>query len=208
MTYLRGILEMDSCPHCGKANPTLSLNGSFLTTKDHKEQNDRWWGFYICNSCGGIVTASAPRNPPESNRPHNKPITEIYPNIPKIDVSIPDKPREFLRQAQSSLNAPSGAIMLSASAIDAILKEKGYIDGSLYERIEKAATDHLITKEMSKWAHQVRLDANEQRHADEDVGLPNENDAKLTFDFAMAFAEYLFVLPSRVTRGIANAKGS
>ena len=155
----------------------------------------------VCKRSGMLSVKS-------NGKSQNKPITEIYPNIPKIDVSIPDKPREFLRQAQSSLNAPSGAIMLSASAIDAILKEKGYIDGSLYERIEKAATDHLITKEMSKWAHQVRLDANEQRHADEDVGLPNENDAKLTFDFAMAFAEYLFVLPSRVTRGIANAKGS
>ena len=59
---------------------------------------------------------------------------------------------------------------------------------------------------MAQWAHQIRLDANEQRHADKDIGLPTQDEAKLTFDFAMAFAEYLFVLPSRVTRGIANAQ--
>ena len=129
-------------------------------------------------------------------------ILEIYPSIPTISESIPERPREYLRQAQSSLHTPAGAIMLSASAVDAMLKEKGYVDDSLHDRIDKAAKDHLITDEMAKWAHQVRLDANEQRHADKNVGLPTNEDAKLTFDFAMAFAEYLFVLPSKVTRGI------
>ena len=56
--------------------------------------------------------------------------------------------------------------MLSASSIDAMLKSKGYKKGNLYKRIEKAAEDHLITSEMAKWAHQVRLGANDERHAD------------------------------------------
>lgn len=47
-----------------------------------------------------------------------------------------------------------------------VLKEKGYKDGSLHKRIEKAASDHLITKDMSDRAHPVRLEANDQRHAD------------------------------------------
>ena len=58
---------------------------------------------------------------------------------------------------------------------------------------------------MAKWAHQVRLDANAQRHADKDVGLPTKEDAKLTFDYAIALAEYLFVLPSKANRRIAPA---
>ncbi len=98
--------------------------------------------------------------------------------------------------------------MLSASAVDAMLKEKGYTKDSLYKRIDQAAADHLITDAMAKWAHEIRLDANEQRHADVSATLPTDKDAKLTFDFAIAFAEYLFVLPSKVASGITDATAS
>jgi hypothetical protein len=47
--------------------------------------------------------------------------------------------------------------MLSAGAVDAMLKAKGFVQGSLYERIDEAATKGLITADMTKWAHQVRL---------------------------------------------------
>ena len=110
----------------------------------------------------------------------------------------------FLQQAMESLHAPAGAVMLAGSAVDSMLKLKGYTEGSLYARIEKAATDHLITKEMAAWAHEVRLDANDQRHADESASLPTDKDAKRVIDFTSAFAEFLFVLPSRVQRGIGK----
>jgi hypothetical protein len=71
-----------------------------------------------------------------------------------------------------SLGQPVGSVMLSTSAIDAMLKVEGYTEGTLYARIDKAAEDHVITDDMVKWAHQVRLDANDQRHADEGAGLP------------------------------------
>ena len=95
--------------------------------------------------------------------------------------------------------------MVCASAVDAMLKAKEYTDGRLYTRIDKAADDHLLTPEMAKWAHQVRLDANEQRHADEQAPLPSTEDARRAIDFAKALAELLFVLPARVQRGIVEA---
>jgi len=198
-------LMLDSCPHCGRAKPTLVLACNWIESKSHDGSDWRFWGIYSCTTCGGIVTAGGPTAGGDAR---DTLIFEIYPSIPTISDSIPEKPREFLRQAQSSLHTPAGAIMLSASAVDAMLKEKGYVDDSLHDRIDKAAKDHLITDEMAKWAHQIRLDANEQRHADKDVGLPTNEDGKLTFNFAMAFAEYLFVLPSRVTHGIADATAS
>jgi len=96
--------------------------------------------------------------------------------------------------------------MLAASAVDAMLKSKGYKEGTLNARINQAANDHLITDDMAKWAHQIRLDANEQRHADEQAPLPNDNDARRCIDFALALAQFLFVLPSRVTKGLADTK--
>ncbi len=82
-----------------------------------------------------------------------------------------------------------------------MLKEKGYKKWNLHERILAAAHDHLITEEMATWANEVRLDANAQRHADEAAPLPTEADAGTTVDFAMALAEFMFVLPARVKRG-------
>jgi metal-dependent HD superfamily phosphatase/phosphodiesterase len=90
--------------------------------------------------------------------------------------------------------------MLSAIAVDSMLKIKGFKAGSLKQRIDEAATNHLITSEMAAWVHDVRLDANEQRHADENVSLPNDVDAKKSVSFALALAEFLFVLPARVER--------
>ena len=96
--------------------------------------------------------------------------------------------------------------MLAASAVDAMLKAKGYKDDSLYARINQAVTDHLITKDMGKWAHDVRLDANDQRHVDDKAALPTEADAKRVVEFTKSLAMFLFVLPAMVTRGIKEAE--
>lgn len=92
--------------------------------------------------------------------------------------------------------------MLTASAVDAMLKAKGYTEGSLYARIDKAVQAHVITEDMGKWAHAVRLDANDQRHADEAAAMPEEADAKKSTDFASALGQFLFTLPARVSRGL------
>ena len=95
--------------------------------------------------------------------------------------------------------------MLSASAVDAMLKQKSYLEGSLHSRINQAAENHLITQEMAQWAHEVRLDANIERHADQSEELPSADDARKTVEFASALAEFIFVLPSRIQRGIESA---
>ena len=67
--------------------------------------------------------------------------------------------------------------------------------------VSNAARLHLITNEMAIWAHEVRLDANDVRHADENAPLPDVNDAKKCVEFTKAIAMFLFGLPSMVERG-------
>ena len=98
--------------------------------------------------------------------------------------------------------------MLCASAVDAMLKEKGLRDGGLYPRIEAAIKSGLITADMGKWAHEVRLDANDERHADVDASAATETDARKCIDFAKALAEILFVLPARIQRGLEGKTGT
>lgn len=131
----------------------------------------------------------------------NAEITDMWPAPQSVAETLPQRARDFLSQAISSLHAPAGAVMLTASAVDAMLKEKGYKTGSLNARIDQAVADNLITNEMAAWAHEIRLDANDQRHADETAPLPSEADAKKVIEFANALAQFLFVLPARVERG-------
>jgi hypothetical protein len=58
---------------------------------------------------------------------------------------------------------------------------------------------------MGDWAHHVRLEANDQRHADKNAGFPTQEQAEQSIEFTEALAEILFVLPSRVRRGIDRA---
>jgi hypothetical protein len=89
-----------------------------------------------------------------------------------------------------------------------MLKAKNLKTGALYDRITEALEQNLITAEMAEWAHDVRLDANDQRHADEEAPLPTSDRAQKCVDFAMALGEFLYVLPARVERGRASAKPS
>lgn len=195
-------LPLPRCPHCNIAKPSLNF-GASITTADDRERNVRNWYLYKCSVCGGVTMATSDvfdaRNASMSD------VLEVWPAPQTVHDSIPQRARTFLQQAISSIAAPSGAVMLAASAVDAMLKDKGLKEGNLYTRIGKAAAEHLITAEMAEWAHEVRLDANDQRHADEEGPMPDEADARKSIEFTLALAQFLFVLPARVADGRARA---
>ena len=188
-------LNLPRCPHCSIALPRLmgEFGGPHQTT-DHQGGNGRYWRIYVCVTCGGVILAGNVGD-------ENAPVTELYPSPKQIDESIPHPASAYLQQAIDSIHAPAGAVLLAGSSIDAMLKVKGYQEGSLFTRINQAAQAHLITQEMAEWAHDIRLDANDQRHADLTQPLPNEAQAKKCVEFALALAEFLFVLPTKVQRG-------
>jgi len=196
---LLNALILDRCPHCGVASPNLAYFAD-RTTKDSEGGNERLWRFYQCSRCGGIVSAWG--------KIFGDLIGEMFPADVALDDAIPLKARTFLQQAVDSLHAPAGAVMLTASAVDAMLKEKGYKKGNLYPRINKAIEDHLITEEMGQWAHEIRLDANDQRHADENADLPDAANASKCVEFARSLAQFLFVLPAQVQRGLSSAQNT
>jgi len=130
---------------------------------------------------------------------------EMWPDSNGFSGDIPEEPLDYLKQAAETLSSPRASVLMSAGAIDAMLKAKGLADGKLYPRIERAVEQHLLTPEMGEWAHDVRLDANEQRHADVKAIPPTTEDARRCLEFAKALADILFVLPARVTRGKTSA---
>ena len=199
MPRLLSRFDLDRCPHCEVHKPNFGQHGGVINTASYENTNAREWAVYVCRHCGGAVLAYAIKGDTTGT------VKEWFPTSNGIDEAIPERAREYLKQARESLHAPAGSIMLCASAVDAMLKAKEYTKGSLNDRIKKAVENHLLTTEMGTWADEVRLDANDQRHADEEASLPSTEDARRSTDFAKALAEFLFVLPARVKRGIAEA---
>lgn len=194
-------LPLDRCPHCSIARPKLDRMWGSTETAAFNGSNKRAWSTYKCASCGGVVLVVSPNG-------SSTEISQIWPTPQIVEEIVPVKARMFLEQAIECLHAPAGAVMLTASSVDAMLKDKGYKEGSLYQRIDIAARDHLITNEMAKWAHEIRLDANDQRHADENAQLPSKEDAEKVIEFAKALTQFLYVLPDRVARrGITPKSG-
>lgn len=211
--------QIDRCPHCSVYKPHLSqvtferhMGWELIT---HAVGGDSiWWVCYQCSGCSGVLLVKFCRSEMSSDDPPSyywSPLA-FYPKaVEGANKAIPDTPRGYLDNAINTIHEPPASIMVCASSVDAMLKElkdekgekdKNYQEGSLYERIERAANEHLITKSMKEWAHEVRLDANNQRHADENMPPPTLEDAQRSIEFAKALAEYLYVLPAKVQQGM------
>ena len=193
-------LDLERCPHCSVHKPNLKRAHALQT----KAAPGRWvWGVYVCQGCGYLVVAGGPVKQKEVTA-----AVQVIPQPSVVDEAVPEPARRYLQQAGEALHTPDGATMLAASAVDALLQSKGYPDGRLYDRINRAAADHVITEDMAAWAHHVRLEANDPRHADAVRPHATRADAEQTVEFAEALAQFLFVLPARVARGVKAAGGT
>jgi hypothetical protein len=159
------------------------------------------WHVYTCESCAGLAAAATLVPVVYAQTGLTQPASWIVPAPQPISTDVPEKARRFLLQARETLSSPSASVVMSASAVDAMLKARGYKEGTLYHRIEKAETDRVLTEHMAAWAHDIRLDANDERHADEDATAKNPEDSARCLEFADALADLLFVLPARMRKG-------
>jgi hypothetical protein len=112
-------LVLDRCPHCSIAQPSLIQvrlsETNKLETQAVRDGTIRRWEMYACTFCGGVILAA-------SKAGEGLIVSEYYPRLATPDAAIPQPAREYLKQAQES--APAGAVMLCASAVDAMLKAK------------------------------------------------------------------------------------
>ncbi len=196
------------CTHCNVQSPNLTIVHQVITNVDaapnfgaKREYNG--WATYCCASCAGIILVTMPAQKIHNGEflIHASAPATAWPREQSVSDDIPERARRYLSQAISSLAQPDASILVAGSSVDAMLKAKGLNEGSLYKRIEEARNSGLITSGMADWANEVRLAANDQRHADENSEHNTLNDAKRLVDFTLALGEFLFVLPAKVQRG-------
>ena len=191
-------LLLQRCPHCGVARPMLAECRLDLPVKAHAE-----WRVFQCSACGGIVSCKWVLD--VNGRPIGDAIAFPRPRV--VSDAIPAPAKRYLEQAQRTLgDSHDAAVMVAASAVDAMLKAKGHGDGHLHSRIDAAIDAGLLTKDMGSWAHAVRHVSNDPRHADEDNPHVTMDDARLMVDFVEALGQVLFVLPRRAKEAIESAK--
>lgn len=198
-----GVLAgLSRCPHCGIAHPnmvrTALTNGVVASAIGRR---GFIWNIYSCQSCGGGVLVSTDANFPQT-------VWQIFPHQQEAHQDIPEPARKFLQQAMDTLHAPDAAAVMAGSSVDAMLKHLGLSEGSLYLRIDQAVQDHMITKAMGDWAHEIRLGSNRPRHADAENPHVSAEQAKQSVEFAEALANFLFVLTARIKRGTEAAKNA
>ncbi|MDW9787717.1 DUF4145 domain-containing protein [Sinorhizobium meliloti] len=199
------LTDVRRCPHCSIASPFLykvwsSKDAEGTPRTDNRER--KAWAVYLCRTCGGAVSAEA------YGRYLNHAASRIYPTEKQAHEDIPEIARTFLQQAYDTLHAPDAAAVMAGSAVDAMLKDKGYEKGSLYDRIDKALADNVLTHGMAEWAHSVRLGSNRPRHADAERPHVSHEEARQSVEFAEALGNFLFVLTARIERGIQAAKAA
>ncbi|UHG92531.1 DUF4145 domain-containing protein [Spirosoma oryzicola] len=194
---LDSTLKLNNCPHCWVDTPNLVSRHTLDTDSDEKDEPQKW-GVYACVRCGGVILALS--YPPSTE------VIETYPSTEVVNQALPEQVKRFLGQAMRTLSTPDASVIMSNSAVDMMLKEKGYDDpkASVYHRIIQAVTDGLLTEEMGEWAHDIRLESNNPRHADLKAIPAELSDAKRCLEFAKVLGEFLFVLPSKVKRGLKN----
>lgn len=196
---LRGLRR---CPHCGIASPSVSLISKVV----HEPLPDEsgWghgWAMYRCNSCRLVMLAQSVEGSQAQSF-----ILTLYPSPKELDPDLPERVRTYLMQATESLHAPDGAAMLAGAAVDAMLKEKGFENGSVYHRIDEALKAGVLTHDMAEWAHDVRLGSNRPRHSDSSDPHVRPAEAKQAVEFAEMLGHFLFVLPARVQQKAKLAK--
>lgn len=194
------LLGVSRCPHCGVADPNLRfLCGSKNPIQGaNSRYPQRFWSSYNCATCGGGVLVSF--------FPGAQTAAEMYPEPKEAHADIPEPARRYLQQAYETLHAPDAAAVMAGSAVDAMLKKLGLTEGSLYSRIDKAVENHIITKAMGDWAHEVRLGSNRPRHADKEDPHVTPAQAHQSVEFTEALGQFLFVLTARIERGTEDAK--
>ncbi|MFZ5963299.1 DUF4145 domain-containing protein [Thalassococcus sp. BH17M4-6] len=199
--FFKQLRNIDECPRCGIKNPLITLRTDPQTTwTAHSSGRKLLWAWYACESCAGPLSVQARQERPRASSWHL--LIEPPPWVP-FD-SLPEEAKRYLKQARQTLSSPDASILMSSSAIDAMLKARGLSEGTLFQRIEAAVIDGLITKEMSEWGHKVRLDANSIRHADTKDLPPTTEDANMVFTFADRLGEILFHIPSLVPKNLSS----
>jgi hypothetical protein len=213
-----GNVQLAICPFCYAKNPGLHLihlTDIELSLPQARLLGDQvaegacQWALYSCTSCLLCISVCIAQAWGATGRLRT---VLAFPTIVSSHSRLKDTPssaRDYLLEAERiRRDSPRSSILATATAIDHMLKHRGYKTGSLYERINAAVAAQEFPKSIGDWAHEVRLDANDIRHADEhtDPSYYSAQRADLLWRLAATISDVWFGIPAEIARGRAATK--
>ena len=189
------------CPHCGIRGVAFTIASEQLVRTDPALLFDT---FAICGRCGRGILASfepiggeSPTRLLQAGRGHQLGSPTISPAAPSTGAPdrTPERAADYYRQGMENLPGNlDAASSMFRSALEAGLREKfPDIEGTLNQRIERAADQGGLTPDLAKWAHQIRLSGNEAVHGGEQF---SKEEAERLHAFTELVFLYLFKLPA------------
>ncbi len=119
----------------------------------------------------------------------------------EVSEEVPERPRVILQDANDAWNSPVACVTTAVRAVEAMMAELEYDKRSmgLKNRIDSAVKAGDLPHAMGDWANEVREIGNETHTDEAPAPLPTEDEAKKALLFANTLADYLFVMPARIS---------
>ena len=188
----------NDCPRCGTKSVAFEVKSVVQRDSGGVRRNDT---FATCAYCGrGVLFMYTVFPGPVS------PVVEVAPaSSSKPPKHLSERVADLFRQGADNLpQNPDAAGMSFRKTLDIALKEKfPALKGKLVERIEQAAAQGQLTRDLADWAHQIRVDGNEATHEEEPF---SKDDAQRLHDFTHLALIYLFSLPGMLEKAKASTE--
>ena len=155
-----------------------------------------------CGSCGGYVLVlwSATSMPIDLQGLHNFEVLPWPQSIDEYPTHWPEPVGRHWMQAQRSLlneNWDAAAVM-ARSSMQAALRDKGAVGGSLNQEIKDLAGKGILPPLMEEWSHQVRELGNDSAHPKPAQPATQPRDAHDITQFLSFMLRYLYDLPKQI----------
>lgn len=158
--------------------------------------------FAVCGHCGRGIVATLEGLPFSPSPMEAKEFSNESYRLLETAPAPPHAPgyaAECFRQGAENLpRNPDAAGAMFRKALEVGLEDEyPEIGGSLKKRIELAAAEGHLTRELAAWADQIRLDGNEAVHGKDSF---SQEDASRLHEFTRLVFYYLFSLPRMLER--------
>jgi hypothetical protein len=198
-----------NCPYCGTTRVAFELFSESWVSR-----SQRWHVCARCNYCAGLAVLEFKAGPDEDEKPskyyswasERYIIESVFPAPGgEFPAHLPEEVAKFFKQGADNTPAnPDAAGTMFRKALEAMLRDKyPGAKGRLLERIDQAAKAGVLTTELARYAHTIRLEGNEAAHGDYE-----EADADRLRSFTTLVLQYVYTLPGMQAQIDAEASAA
>lgn len=171
-------------------------------------QGEIWSRSYRCDSCLVLsvgllaISSNSARYVDAAFEDYNAHIIWLpHKNLGRRFDDVPDPIASAASEAYAcySIRSYRASVLLARSVVEAVAKEQGLTEGSLYNKITALQSQGILKPLTAETAHEIRLLGNEMAHGDfvEDI---SEEDCDDVLNFMAGILSEIYQQPALLTR--------